>query len=227
MNAAFKSGIRSLTIIAVILIAMVSGLSAQRKASFRTGAVGTRELEVALSGLGYWITSVDDTPDASTRAAVIAFQKVEGRRRTGVMSSGDQEALQFAKRPAARILVGRGHLEIDVARQVLFLVDRDDTVIRVLPVSTGNERRYFDQGRWQLAHTPRGVFKIYRKIRGVRKAPLGNLYYPSYFVGGVAIHGSNSVPHFPASHGCVRIPRFAEKAFFDLAPIGMEVYVYD
>jgi hypothetical protein len=50
MNAAFKSGILSVTIIAVLLIAMVSGLSAQRKTSFRTGSVGTRALEYCGDG---------------------------------------------------------------------------------------------------------------------------------------------------------------------------------
>jgi lipoprotein-anchoring transpeptidase ErfK/SrfK len=110
---------------------------------------------------------------------------------------------------------------------VLFLTDEQGTVVRILPVSTGNEKRYFDQGQWQIAHTPRGSFKIKWKINGVRHAPLGDLYYPNYFYGGVAIHGSPSVPPSPASHGCVRIPRYADRAFSSRVPIGMEVFVYD
>jgi lipoprotein-anchoring transpeptidase ErfK/SrfK len=96
-----------------------------------------------------------------------------------------------------------------------------------LPVSSGNEQKYFDEGKWQIAHTPRGTFKIERKIKGLRRASLGNLYNPNYFVNGVAIHGSASIPVFPASHGCVRIPRFADKAFSEMVWIGMSVYVYD
>jgi lipoprotein-anchoring transpeptidase ErfK/SrfK len=128
---------------------------------------------------------------------------------------------------ARSVQTGAVHVEIDLTRQVLFLIDAANQVTLILPVSSGNEKRYFDQGKWQVAHTPRGHFRIERKINGVRKAPLGNLYYPNYFHDGVAIHGSNSVPAFPASHGCVRIPRFADRSFSSMVSVGTEVFVYD
>jgi len=185
------------------------------------------EAEQLLSGLGYWIVKVDGVADASTKHAITAFQKVEGRKRTGILSRADLEVLRYASRPAARFKTGAAHVEIDISRQVLFLADGDGVVQRVLPVSTGNEKRYFDKGEWQIAHTPRGRFRIAWKINGVRRSTLGNLYYPSYFVGGVAIHGSNSIPSNAASHGCVRIPRFAEREVYKLIPVGTEVIVYD
>ena len=185
------------------------------------------EVERLLSGLGYWILKVDGKADASTRHAIMAFQKVEGRKRTGVLSAADLEVLRIAQRPEARSQIGALHVEIDLTRQVLFLVDSSGTVTHILPVSSGNEKRYFDQGKWQIAHTPRGHFRIVHRINGVRKASLGNLYYPNYFYGGVAIHGSNSIPAKPASHGCVRIPRFADRKFFGMVKIGTEVFVYD
>jgi lipoprotein-anchoring transpeptidase ErfK/SrfK len=185
------------------------------------------EAEQILSGLGYWVLNTDGKADASTRHAITAFQKVERLKRTGVLNGGVLEALRFASRPEARFHTGRAHIEIDITRQVLFLTDDHDIVVRILPVSTGNEGRYFDQGKWQIAHTPRGSFEIGRKINGVRHASLGDLYYPNYFYRGVAIHGSLSVPPTPASHGCVRIPRYADKAFSSLVPVGMEVFVYD
>jgi lipoprotein-anchoring transpeptidase ErfK/SrfK len=53
------------------------------------------------------------------------------------------------------------------------------------------------------------------------------LYYPNYITeSGIAIHGSSSVPSRPASHGCIRIPMSAAKAFSDVAPIGTVVLVY-
>jgi len=189
--------------------------------------IDTLEIETLLSNLGYWIMKVDKRPDTSTYHAIVAFKKVERLKRNGVLSPTDIETLRFATRPTAKHNTGAKHVEVDITRQVLFLVDASGEVQLVLPVSTGNEKRYFDQGKWQVAHTPRGRFKIQRKVNGVRKASLGNLYYPNYFHEGVAIHGSNSIPIFPASHGCVRIPRFADKAFASLVTIGMEVYVYD
>lgn len=185
-----------------------------------------REAENRLSSMGYWLTKADGRSDASTRHAIMAFQKVEGLKRTGTLNAATSAALRKAERPAARY-GGEAHIEVDLTRQVLFFVDGSGTVTHILPVSSGNEEKYFDQGKWQVAHTPRGAYNIERKINGVRKAPLGNLYYPLYFTGGVAVHGSNSIPAKPASHGCVRIPRFADKALFQMAPVGMMIYVYD
>ena len=182
--------------------------------------------EERLAALGYWITRVDCRRDDSTRQAVIAFQKAEKLSRTGALGEALLARLQTAARPTARHR-GEPHVEIDVTRQLLLLVGEGGAVERVLSVSTGNEKRYFDEGRWQTAHTPRGVFTIERQIAGVRRASLGNLYNPSYFHGGIAIHGSPSVPVYPASHGCVRIPRFADEPFRAMVRVGMKVYVYD
>jgi hypothetical protein len=52
------------------------------------------------------------------------------------------------------------------------------------------------------------------------------LYYPNYIAGGIAIHGSGSVPAFPDSHGCIRIPMYAAKEFSELTPVLMPVIVY-
>ena len=53
------------------------------------------------------------------------------------------------------------------------------------------------------------------------------MYYPNYISGGIAIHGSYSVPVQPASHGCIRIPIFAAREVSTLLPIGTIVLVYD
>lgn len=185
------------------------------------------EAEAELSNLGYWVLNVDGKPDASTRHAITAFQKVEGLKRTGELTPDVLEALRFASRVAPRFNTGVAHVEVDMKRQVLFFTDGNGNIARILPVSTGSDKRYFSEGKWETAHTPRGTFKIYGRIDAVRHAPLGELYYPSYFYNGIAIHGSNSIPVFPASHGCVRIPRYADQAFEGLTRIGMEVYVYD
>jgi lipoprotein-anchoring transpeptidase ErfK/SrfK len=108
----------------------------------------------------------------------------------------------------------------------LFLVDKDGTVSRILPVSTGNDNWFTSEGWTRRAHTPTGRFEIYAKISGWRKSALGLMYYPNYVVGGVAIHGSLSVPAYPASHGCIRIPMYAAKEFSEITPIGTPVLVH-
>ena len=189
-------------------------------------AAKVQEAEQLMSNLGYWITKVDGKTDDSTRQGIIAFQKVEGLKRTGVLDDKVLLALRLANRPVAKHK-GAAHVEIDITKQVILLVDDAGEVSNVLSTSTGNGERYFSEGKWQTAYTPRGTFKITRQIKGIRKAALGTIYYPSYFNGGIAIHGSNSIPVKAASHGCARIPRFADKQFVSMVKVGMPVYVYD
>lgn len=214
-----------------VLVAIIFGITnftvAQKaaKENLRAGDL-IYEAETLLAERGYRITAIDRRKDASTYHALVAFQKVVGRKRTGILNTAELAAIRLSVRPKAKF-TGAAHIEIDLKRQVLFLVGDDGIVKLILPVSSGSEERYFDEGKWQIAHTPRGEFQITRQIKGTRRAPLGTLYDPNYFSGGVAIHGSNSIPFKPASHGCVRIPRFASKEFSDLVKVGMKVYVYD
>ncbi len=220
-----KLGLLSVLAIAVIASVNVSanetGASAQQKRAARI-----KEAEAMLSGLGYWITMVDGKSDDSTRQGIIAFQKVEGLKRTGVLDDKVLRELRLAASPVSKHK-GAAHVEIDISRQVIFLVDDAGQVTKVLSTSTGNNERYLSEGKWQKAYTPRGTFKVQRQIKGIRKAPLGMIYNPSYFNGGIAIHGSNSIPVKAASHGCARIPRFADKEFVEMVKVGMPVYVYD
>ncbi|PYS97800.1 MAG: hypothetical protein DMF63_18620 [Acidobacteria bacterium] len=214
-------------LVVVVAMFIIGALSPFNAAANPTGRATTLELETLLAKLGYWITKVDGVADASTRHAITAFQKVEGRKRTGVMSGADLKALRVAERPKPRYTNPETHIEVDLTRQVLFYVDETGTVRRILPISSGSGKRFFDQGTWKVANTPRGLLNIGRKINGVHKSSLGLLYYPSFFSPGIAIHGSNSIPPYPASHGCVRVPRFADQALYRMIPMNMQVYLYD
>lgn len=184
------------------------------------------EAEQRLSELGYWTGPVDGVMDPASRQALIAFQKVEERKRTGRLNKDELTALTTAQRPEPRH-GGPAHIEIDIRRQVLLYVEETGIVTRILPVSTGHGRPYNENGQIGVARTPLGTFRVYQKIKGWRKAPLGLLYYPSYIVKGFAIHGSPSVPTFPASHGCIRIPMFAAVELSRLATMGTIVTIYN
>jgi peptidoglycan hydrolase-like protein with peptidoglycan-binding domain len=182
--------------------------------------------ERRLSSLGYWTGPVDGALDVGSRHALIAFQKVEGRQRTGKLTKDELEALREATRPLPQ-RTGYAHFEIDLSRQVLFIIDATGSITHILPVCTGNEKPYVDHGQIHRAHTPRGTFKVLRKISGWRLSSLGLLYYPNYIHEGVAIHGSWAMAVYPASHGCIRIPMFAAKELSEMTAIGTEVIVYD
>lgn len=184
------------------------------------------EAEQRLADLGYWPGPVDGVFDAASRHALIAFQKMEGRKRTGILTTGELEALRSASRPEPRDN-SYAHIEVDLKRQVLLVVDAEGKVTRVLPVCTGNEQFYIEDGRRNRAHTPRGRFTVTRKINGWRRSKLGLLYYPSYIFNGIAIHGSPSIMTYPASHGCIRIPMFAARELSEMAPVGTVVVIYD
>jgi L,D-transpeptidase catalytic domain len=158
--------------------------------------------------------------------AVIAFQKWEGLKVTGRISRADFDAIMSANPPNPKD-AGYKHVEVDLDRQVLLLTDDDGVLKKVLPVSTGSNRNYREKRMSGLAYTPRGRFRIYAKISGWRRSPLGLLYYPNYFSDGLAIHGNPSVPSTPQSHGCIRIPMSASIEMSRQMPVGTIVLIYD
>jgi peptidoglycan hydrolase-like protein with peptidoglycan-binding domain len=182
-------------------------------------------LQQRLTELGYWLGEADGTYGELTRQAVMAFQKVEGLSRDGVAGPMTQERLAVASRPAAR---GGGGIEIDLERQVLFVVDGGQ-VTWAVNTSTGNGEAYQSStGGQAYAVTPPGEFHVQREVDGLREAPLGTLYRPKYFNGGIAIHGSGSIPATPASHGCARVTNSAMDMLWSTgaAQIGTSVWVY-
>ena len=183
-------------------------------------------LQKTLSSISYPAGRQDSSFGYETQQAVYAFEKVKGLTRDGVVTPQQMAQIATSTRPRAPKRDAKTFVDIDVSRQVLFEVKKG-RVAHTLPVSSGNEEYYTVDGETYKAHTPRGSFHIERKIEGVRVSRLGKLYDPSYFIGGFAIHGSQSVPVYPASHGCVRIPMYVRKAFFRRTPVGKPVYVHD
>jgi lipoprotein-anchoring transpeptidase ErfK/SrfK len=141
-------------------------------------------------------------------AAVLAFQKVNGLARTGAVTPDLWRRLAAAHVPLARY--PGTHVEVDKTRQVLFIV-RDGKVTEVVHVSTG-----------ATGNTPVGLWHVYSKVPGWSWV----LWYPNFFLRGFAIHGYPSVPAYPASHGCVRVPMWVAPSLYAQIPGGFPVYVY-
>jgi N-acetylmuramoyl-L-alanine amidase len=190
------------------------------------GRAEIRAAEQKLAELGYWTGSIDGVWDEVSRNAFLAFQKVEGRRRTGRLTRSELTALQAALPPSPR-RDGPDHLEVDLTRQVLFLVDSTGRVGHVLPISSGSGKPFHVPGYVAaVAETPCGQFSVYSRMAGWRTSPLGEMFNPLYLVGGIAIHGSPSVPAFPASHGCIRVPMFAARTLPRIVAKDLPVFVY-
>ena len=219
----------TLPVVITLICGLVGAVHAHKTSRSAEQELSTQEkleAEQRLWDLGYWAGPVDGKFDSDSRHALIAFQKVERRARTGKLTLDALNALRTATRPQPRH-TRYPHVEIDLERQVLFLIDETGEVARTLPVSSGNGELYMDHGQIHRARTPTGTFKVLRKIKGWRLSSLGLMYYPNYIFNGIAIHGSFSIPTRPASHGCIRVPLFAAKELSSLLPIGIEVMIYD
>ena len=183
-------------------------------------------LQQRLDALGYWVPTNGSGGGALTTQALYALQKSAGIARTGNFDAATQRALEDGVRPTARSTAGYV-AEVDKRRQVLMLVS-NGRVVRIINVSTGNGARYRSGNGWATAVTPEGNFSVQRQINGMRVSELGELFRPKYFTGGYAIHGSPSIPPYPASHGCVRVSNGAINFLWDSGslPLHTPVHVY-
>jgi N-acetylmuramoyl-L-alanine amidase len=178
--------------------------------SLALGARGSSvlALERRLAELHYALRGVDGAYGSDTFEAVLAFQKVNGLPRTGGVEPWLWRRLALAGIPKAAH--AGDYIEVDKTRQVLFDV-KGGEVAWVVHVSTG-----------ATGNTPLGSWTVYRKVGGWDWV----LWYPMYFKGGFAIHGYPSVPAYPASHGCVRIPMWIATRLFAAHGYGTTVFVH-
>jgi hypothetical protein len=176
----------------------------------------TRALQQRLADLGFLAPSgVDGVAGEQTRFAVIAFQKWARLARDGVAGPQTREALARASRPVPiRGAPGR-RVEVLLDRQLALAIENNH-VVRTIHVSSGKPGYA----------TPPGSFSVFRKEARSWSVPYKVwLPWASYFVGGVAFHEYPDVPVVPASHGCVRTPRYDARWLYDFTPLGTPVSV--
>jgi peptidoglycan hydrolase-like protein with peptidoglycan-binding domain len=189
-----------------------------------------KAVEQRLSDLKFSAGPVDGKFDAKTGQAVLSFQKQTGLPRTSKVDAATATRMNTAGFGTPMVADGNpDRVEVDISRQVL-QIWRGGQLYRVLGVSTGTGKHYCDTNEagtrvCGVAVTPTGRFSFSRRIPGQHKSDLGVLYDPVYFTGGYAVHGSPSVPATPASHGCVRIPLWESKFFFNEVPDNTQMIV--
>ena len=169
-------------------------------------------LERRLRELNYKVPKPNENFDHRTSDNVIAFNKVQGRARTGSVSESTWRALASPKIPQPRFKAPNYHIEVDQSKQVLYRV-RNNKVISIMHVSTGAPS----------TPTRDGTFNFDSKLAGYSRK---RLYYPSFFDGARAIHGWPEVPTYNASHGCVRVPMWQATWIFSKVEIGQIIKIY-
>jgi hypothetical protein len=172
-----------------------------------------RKLQARLRAAGY-VVGRRGAFDARTARAVLAFRKLSGMPRTTFASAA---VFRRLKAGGGRFRVrhpGHGrHVEASLSRQVLALIGAGGRVERIYPISSGSP----------FTPTITGRFAVYRKDFGTN---ILGMIHASYFRGGYAIHGYKSVPIYPASHGCLRVPPDDALSVFNWIRYGTRVDVY-
>lgn len=190
-------------------------VQADSYSSLSSGSRGSlvQMLEARLTALHYPCGPVDGVYDYRTRDAVMAFEKVERLQRDGKVGADVWQTIFSAQVPTPRLAQGGDRAEVDLSRQVLFMIKAGE-VTEVVHVSTGK------------LGTPTGQGRVYHKDEGWVTVPVGQMYSPSYVMPHIAIHGSKSVPNYPASHGCVRTPIWISDHLYSELSMGLQVDIY-
>lgn len=195
----------------------------------------TAIVQARLTELGFWLSGADGQFGLTTKQAIMAFQKYVGLPATGKVDDWTAFMLtDTSEKPHGQSNTGT-LVEIDKTKQLLFIVVEGRTQW-IFNTSTGNGEPYEEEDKntpgeiiTGVAMTPEGLFKTTReRPDGWWEGDLGQIYRPKYFQGGIAVHGSSSVPNYPASHGCVRLTTQAMDFVWDggLVPLGTTVWVH-
>lgn len=160
--------------------------------------------------------TVRRTADGTRMVPLRSFEAV------GVVADYDEESRQTRlahEAHAAVVVPGSKRVEISLSKQLLRAWQGPYLVLEN-PVSTG--RRGFT--------TPRGQFvaRTRERMRYSRLYHNSPMPYSVQINGHIFIHGYKSVPRYPASHGCIRMPMWGENAaklFFEWVEVGTPVSV--
>lgn len=142
-------------------------------------------------------------------SSILAFEKVEGLPRTGTATPEVKQRLATATLPGPMSTGPEStRFEISLSKQVLFFY-KDGDIARISHVSTGADVPYCTSRGCFDGKTPLGRFEITQSAEGALTDELGTVYNPLVFgPNDESIHGLESVPSTPASHGCVRVPMY-------------------
>jgi len=174
--------------------------------------IKVRLLQRGLRRLGFAVP-VSGGYGGGTARAVLAYRKTNNMRRT-TGASAKIFSRVFRRRGGFRArFPGAGyHVEFDWSRQVLAFL-RGGRPVAVYHSSSGAP----------ATPTVFGRFRFYRKQPGTNSK---GMVHSNYFIRGYAIHGYKSVPTYPASHGCLRVPIANAKAIDGRIRLGQTIFVY-
>lgn len=141
----------------------------------------------------------------------------------GLQARRDEDSRLLLSWGAIRCVVvaGEKRVEINLTRQELIAYQGDLELIRT-PISSG--RRGY--------RTPTGTFTAGPAKHRMHYSTLyenSPMPYSIQVSGNIFLHGYHSVPRYPASHGCIRVPLKGwnpARWLFDWTDVGTEIRIY-
>jgi peptidoglycan hydrolase-like protein with peptidoglycan-binding domain len=192
---------------------------------------GVKQLQRRLAEGPFDPGPADGEYGGKTVQAVWALEKLAGVPVDGNWGPLDEYALEQLENgdvgePAKKHK--KRWVEVDLSQQLVKVYDPGSSEpFLVSHASSGSGIPWSNEGHSGSSVTPLGDFVISRRIIGWRESSLdiGRLFNPLYFNGGIALHGAMSVPLYPASHGCIRLPMHIADYLPDELPNGTPVHV--
>jgi L,D-transpeptidase catalytic domain len=148
-----------------------------------------------------------------TARGVLAYRKVNGMSRNYHAGAGLVKRV-FSGRGAYRVRHPEAgeHVEASLSKQVLVFADGGEP-FAIYPISSGKSS----------TPTVTGHFSFLRTEPGYNSE---GMYYSFYFYNGYAVHGYESVPNYPASHGCIRTFIADQPEIFNRIYTGEDIFVF-
>lgn len=187
-----------------------------------TSGDDVRELQTLLQGLGFYQGELTSVYEATTAAAVKAFQQWAGLPETGVFGPSEQDALTISLAQNSlvegEVAPPAGELRIVIsveAKTLTVLVN--DQVFKVFPCAVGTSETKSPVGEWRViqkgTHWGGGF--------GTRWMGL-NVPWGIY-----GIHGTNNPASIgtAASHGCIRMFNHDVEQLYPWVKLGTQVSI--
>ncbi len=181
-----------------------------------------KRAQTILTGFGIPVGDVDGHFGPETARGLCAFRRIAGIGTT--RDALDQKTLDTLKAYDAKYRTLRDIPAKDYLGKSTYLVAHQTCQV-VFYVEGNHYRRVFASSTGMSGHrTPNGSFGLGSTLKGWYCSTLypegcyhhtegwfasissyGNMYNPRQVNGDIFLHGSMSVPPYPASHGCIRV----------------------
>jgi hypothetical protein len=148
-----------------------------------------------------------------TGRGVLAYRKVNDMARSMRAGAGLVKKAFSGKGGYTVRHPGAGdHLEAPLSKQVLVFTKGDEPYA-IYPISSGKTSTPTVTGHFEMIRTEPGYNSH-------------GMYYSWYFYGGYAVHGYNSVPDYPASHGCLRTFIADQPEIYNRIFYGQDIFIW-